>query len=266
MKKMTCILLAVVMLFLAALAAADEIPQPEGGVKFESDWAVENGTAEIYYEEEGYRVYIRIERPGDLTGSEFEYSCYYHEDTDSLVSISALRNDYTVNPDTGEPVYEQDNAYAGIDDEGKETVFTIDAEGFLTWKDGHDDAGAGLKFVNIGRFDGVWVNEEEEVEVTFMWNGSDPDAFDYTVYIQRGKIGADHYALFLMTGDYDPATGRLSAGGTCTLFTKNASGEYDSGDDGEYYDAFFSKTPDGKLLFETDNGIELEYDLLGGQG
>ena len=126
MKKMTCILLAVVMLFLAAWAAADEIPQPEGGVKFESDWAVENGTAEIYYEEEGYRVFIRIERPGDLTGSEFEYSCYYHEDTDSLVSISALRNDYTVNPDTGEPVYEQDNAYEGIDEEGKETVFTIE--------------------------------------------------------------------------------------------------------------------------------------------
>ena len=57
-----------------------------------------------------------------------------------------------------------------------------------------------------------------------------------------------------------------SADGTCTLYTKNAAGEYESSDDGETYDAIFSKTEDGKVYYETDNGIELEYDLLGVQG
>ncbi len=37
MKKILGILLAVVMIFLAAFAAADEVPQPEGGKKFETD-------------------------------------------------------------------------------------------------------------------------------------------------------------------------------------------------------------------------------------
>ena len=66
-----------------------------------------------------------------------------------------------------------------------------------------------------------------------------------------------------MNGTYDPQTGKLAATGTGTLFTKNAEGEYDSEEDGETYDAVFSMTKDGKVLFETDNGIELEYDIMG---
>ena len=38
--------------------------------------------------------------------------------------------------------------------------------------------------------------------------------------------------------------------------------QYDSDNDGEIYDAFFSFTDSGKLLFETDNGIELDYDFM----
>ena len=69
-----------------------------------------------------------------------------------------------------------------------------------------------------------------------------------------------------MNGEYDPATGKLTAYGTCTVFTKNAEGGYDSEEDGESYEAFFSKMDDGRLLFETANGIELEYDIMGHQG
>ncbi len=239
----------------------DAVPQPEGGKKFESDWAIAGGQAEIYYEEEGYRVSLSIQNE-DGTGSLWEYACYYVEETDSLLSFSSSRNDFTINPDTGDTVY-AGSAYEGIDEEDKETVFTIDEDGCLIWKDGHDDAGAGLKFVNIGRFEGVWRNEAEEVEAEFMWNGIDADTFFYTVYIQRGNEGAENYARYLMNGDYDPATGKLSASGTCTLFTKNASGEYDTQDDGETVDAFFSKLENGNLLYETANGIELEYDIMG---
>ncbi len=241
----------------------DAVPQPEGGKKFENDWAIAGGLVQVYYEEEGYRVTVNVEKE-DGTGALWQYACYYMEDTDSLVSVSSSRDNYTIDPDTGDTVY-TDTAYDGIDEEGKSTVFTIDAHGCLIWKDGCDDAGAGLEFANIGRFDGVWRNEEEEVEAEFLWNGADEDSLFYTVYIQRGVEGADHYALYLMDGSYDPATGKLSAEGTCTLFTKNASGEYDSQDDGELVDAFFSMLENGKLLYETANGIELEYDIMGHQ-
>ena len=244
-------------------AENDAYPQPEGGKKFESDWAVVGGLAEIYYEEEGYRVALTMNNQ-DGTGALWQYSCYYVEDTDSLLSVSSSRTDFIINPDNGETVY-GDVAYEDLDEEGKSTEFTIGADGCLIWKDGHDDAGAGLEFVNIGRFDGVWRNEEEEVEAEFMWNGLTEDEMFYTVYITRGKTDGDHYTNFLMNGTYDPATGRLSAYGTCLLFTRNAGGEYESSEDGETYDAFFSMMEDGRLLFETANGIELEYDLMGHQ-
>ena len=244
-------------------AENDAYPQPEGGKKFESDWAIVGGLAEIIYEEEGYRVTLTINNQ-DGTGALWQYSCYYVEDTDSLLSVSSSRTDFTINPDNGETVY-GDVAYEDLDEEGKSTEFTIGADGCLIWKDGHDDAGAGLEFVNIGRFDGVWRNEEEEVEAEFMWNGLTEDEMFYTVYITRGKTDGDHYTNFLMNGTYDPATGRLSAYGTCLLFTRNAGGEYESSEDGETYDAFFSMMEDGRLLFETANGIELEYDLMGHQ-
>ena len=58
-----------------------------------------------------------------------------------------------------------------------------------------------------------------ETTAEFLWNGY--DNLDYTVYIQRGKDDAEHFTRFLMTGTYDPATGKLSADGTCTVFRKN---------------------------------------------
>ena len=265
MKKLIGILLTIMMLAaMACAASADEVPQPEGGRKFESDWVIPGGKAEIYYEEEGYRVMLEITKD-DGTGVRWEYSCYYHEDTDSLCSVSSSKLGFTINPDNGEQVLGE-YAYEGMDEDNQGTEFTIDPDGFLIWKDGHEDAGAGLKFANIGRFDGLWKNEKEETEVQFVWNGQTEDEMFYTVYITRGKTDGVLYTQFLMNGTYDQATGKLTAYGTCTLFKKNASGEYESSDDGETYDAFFSRTEDGKVIFETANGIELEYDLLGAQG
>ena len=264
MKKLMGILLAVMLCVLACAAFADEVPQAEAGKKFESDWACLGGRAEIYYEEQGYRIMLTIEKDNN-SGSVWEYSCYYHEDTDSLVSATSSRTDFTISSENGERVYGV-STYEGFDDKEHYAEFTIDQDGCLIWNDHREDAGAGLKFANIGRFEGLWKNQKEEVEVQFMWNGLTADEMFYTVYITRGKTDGDTYAQFLMNGTYDPATGKLSANGTCTTFKKNADGKYDSSDDGESYDAVFSKAEDWKLLFETENGIELEYDLLGVQG
>ena len=264
MKKLISILLAIMMLgALTCAASADEIPQPEAGKKFESDWAIAGGLAQIVYEEEGYRVMLDIAKD-DGTGSTWEYSCYYQEDKDCLSSVSSSRTDYRLDPDTGDKIYGE-AVYEGLDEE-KVTEFSIDADGFLIWKDAHDDAGAGLKFANIGQFEGVWKNEAAETDAEFRWNGGTADDMFYTVYILRGKTDGDTYASFLMNGTYDPATGKLTAEGTCTVFKKNAEGEYVSEEDGETYDAVFSRMEDGRVLFETDNGIELEYDMMGAQG
>ena len=259
MKKLTCILTAIILLCMTAFAAsADSLPQAEGGKKFESDWAIPGGNAEIVYEDQGYRIAIDILNKEEETGSEWEYSCYYHEDTDCLMSVASSRKTYIRDPYTNERTYAE-STYDGFDDENQATVFTIDKDGFLIWKDGREDAGAGLKFTDIGLFDGQWKNEAEETEAEFQWNGFLYSDMSYTVFITRGKTDAERYTIFTMKGTYDPAAGKLTAEGTCTLYTKNASGGYDESNDGETYDAIFSMTKDGKVLYETDNGIELEY-------
>ena len=261
MKKCIGILLAV-MICVAAFAAAEETTRPEGGKRFEGDWATGESLLQITGEDDGYRVCVTLEKAGEAGGTIWQYSCFYHEDTDSLVSVSSSKTAYTYDPEYGDRIFE-DSAYEGFDDAEAFTEFTIGADGKLAWKDGRENAGEGILFTNIGTFDGLWTNEAEETAVEFMWNGPDPEHFDYTVYIFRGTAGEENYASYLMTGTYDPETGKLTAYGTCSLFKTNADGEYVSEDDGETYEAIFSKTEDGKVLYETDNGIELEYDQMG---
>ena len=90
MKKITGIILALALvLSLACTAAqADEVPQPEGGKKFESHWAIYGMTVSIDYEEEGYRVYIKSSDPYEHQGREWEYNCFYNEEKDAFLSPS----------------------------------------------------------------------------------------------------------------------------------------------------------------------------------
>ena len=261
-KRITLVLALLLALSLIALPAlADETPQPEGGSKFETNWGKMCGLIEIYYEEEGYRVSVDLYNEVDQTGTLWEYSCYYNEEKDVLESISSRKIGYTVNLNTldktfGEPEYE------GIDEENQTSEFSIAQNGALTWKDGHENWGQDLEFRNIGRFDGVWKNEEAQVYTEFWWQGLyDENTYCYSVYIHRG--GDDQYADFHMEGLYDPDTNKLTATGTVTTTVRNEAGEEETQEDEEIYDAVFSPLGDGKILFETENGIELEYDLLG---
>ena len=86
MKRWTGIALAVILVMtLLGAAMADEAPQPEGGKKFDTDWAVQGILVQINYEEEGYRVFIATESRREGTGTEWSYSCYYHPEDDTLV-------------------------------------------------------------------------------------------------------------------------------------------------------------------------------------
>ena len=260
MKKIISVLLALVLaLGLTGICLAESedarpapVPDPYSGI-----WQCDRATAEIVWEEEGYRV--RIDKPDVMndSGTEWEYSCFYNAEKDALESVSSSKRTYTYDADrtqvSGLPEYDD------VDEEGQVTVFAIGADGKLTWQDARGNAGEGLVFENIGRFEGVYRNEAEEVEVKIVWLGLSEDEMWYDVFIKRGND--ESYVDFGMRGFYNPETGKLEAMGTAMTFTKNAEGAYDVTEDTESYDAFFSFNENNNLVYETANGIELEYDV-----
>ena len=261
MKKIVSIVLAMMMILTVlagAVALADEFPQPEGGRKYETNWAIRGGLIEVYYEEEGYRVSVNLCNLEEGTGTIWEYNCYYMEDTDTLMSISSLKRGYTIDTVTGDEIYGEAE-YEGMDEPGKETVFAINERGTLKWTDGHDKtAGADLEFCNIGQFQGMWrsAEGEEPVWVEFTWMGRDQEQFFYSVYLHRGDD--EVYQEYSLIGRYQPETGKL------VCIEMNEEDNEKGFDDPEAYQAIFSRTGDGKLLYEAANGIIMEYDFLGG--
>ncbi len=268
MKRMLSMLLAVLMaLALTCPVVAEEedfesFPQPEGGKKFDTTWAVQNTVLKVDYEEAGYRVSIVSDEPEEGKGTEYSYNCFYAEDRDALVSTDSSKQTFTFDPaDPDNRVY-ADAEYDDPDEEGQETVFTINEKGRLLWQDGRGNEGQDLEFVNIGRFAGAWKNAEgeETVYAEFTWDGHD-DRFYYDVFLQRGDTGADTYAVFHLTGIYNEETRKLECTGTAEVHTKNEQGEDVMTEDGETHEAFFSLMENGSILFEAANGIELVPDF-----
>ena len=128
----------------------------------------------------------------------------------------------------------------------------------MTWADGRENAGADLEFQPIGNFSGIWKNEAEEVYVEISWEGlASSEDFYYTVFIRRGV--EEHSVDFHMQGLYNRESGKLEASGTAVSYVKNSEGGFDPVEDSETYEAFFSMQENGKLMFETANGIDLDY-------
>ncbi|MBQ8135956.1 MAG: hypothetical protein IJ174_00805 [Clostridia bacterium] len=272
MKKLISLFLALILTasLICTAAMADEVPQPEGGKKFESAWAITGMVVRIDYEEEGYRVAVTSENPEEGKGTEWAYNCYYHAEDDTLVSVSSSKYAYTFPPvlptdDEFDPDRMTNQGadrtfgaaeYDGLDEDDKVSVFSIDENGRLLWKDGHENAGADLEFIRIGSFSGSWKNDDEGVSVTFAWNGRE-DKFYYNVVIQRFSENFESYSLFAMTGLYNEETAKLECSGS--VWSMNSEGMLAT--DGETYDAFFSMMENGNILYEAANGIELEPDF-----
>ncbi len=267
MKKTVCILLALAMAAVLCVSAfADEIPEPEGGKKFGTNWAIFNMTVQIVYEEEGYRVYVRGTDPYESTGTEWEYSCAYNEERDALVSITSSKNGFTLDPSTGE-IERGEYEYQDFDEEGQETVFTINGNGCLVWHDGRGQAGADLEFTDIGAFEGFWESEDGKTCAEITWNDSEiGDKYGYHVYLR--DEGDESYAEYSAQGLYDPATGKLTVTGSVVISRLNAEGGYDTevipADPDEPLELIFSDLGNGRILLEKANGIELIYDFMGG--
>ena len=142
MKK---ILLVLMVLSLAAVSfaafaesepAVQPAPDPD---PFSGVWACDRATAEIVWEEEGYRVLISWGSSAWETTT-WEYSCYYHEEDGTIVSMPFGSRTEWVYDDNGEVVSSK-----VVYDDGV-AVFALDQEGRLIWQDEKENAGEGLRF------------------------------------------------------------------------------------------------------------------------
>ncbi len=137
MEKIFLIVLALVMMASIALTGAGAETDPKG--LFEGTWICGRARAEMVWEEEGFKVLI-VWGSSAWEHTEWEYSCYFHEDDLTLVSMPfGIRTDYVFN-EQGEPV-SADEIY----NDG-EATFALDGEGCLLWLDEKENAGDGMRF------------------------------------------------------------------------------------------------------------------------
>lgn len=145
MKRLFLVLLALAMMtahFAMAEDAIESVPMPAEAAAFEGVWQCDRASVEMYWEEEGFRVMITWGSSA-WEQSVWQYSCYYHEDTKTVVSMPfGMRTDY-VYGDDGEIVSATDAYNDG------EATFLLDDEGYLIWQDEKENAGEGMRFEKL---------------------------------------------------------------------------------------------------------------------
>ena len=148
MKKMLSLLIALILATACFAAfAEEEAPQPQpvpDPDRFGGVWECDRAVAEIVWEEEGYRVMIHWSDSA-WEKTTWEYSCYYYEEENKIVSTPFGIRTALIFDDNGELT----DSTVLYDDGIAE--FTLDEEGKLIWKDEKEDAGKDMKF--------EWVSE-----------------------------------------------------------------------------------------------------------
>ena len=151
MKKLISVCMALVLALgltgvcLAESENAQAAPSPD---PYSGIWQCDRATAEIVWEEEGYRVLIHWGSSA-WEATEWEYSCDYREEDHTMVSMpSGVRTELVFN-DAGEQT-----SFTVVYEDG-EAVFSLDGEGCLIWQDKKDNAGEGMRFVRTGDYPDV---------------------------------------------------------------------------------------------------------------
>ena len=143
MKKLFALMLTLVlMLSCAAFAEEDEMTMPEAAAVFSGSWVCGRASIDMDWEEEGFRVFISWSSSASEV-TEWEYSCLYQADDNSLAAMpTGIRTD-VVYGDDGEVA-----SYQTVYEDG-DAVFTLDEDGFLLWKDLKEDAGKDMRFEHV---------------------------------------------------------------------------------------------------------------------
>ena len=257
MKRLVWILALVMLLTVTAFAEEDEdfAPMPEDAGAYAGLWKCEDTTAELTWEEEGFRVLIHKDLE-DGTAMEWEYSCFYNEDGHSL---DAMPTGTCLFLADGDP--ENSSSVAERYEDG-EAVFTLDAEGCLLWQDKKEDAGKDLRFIKTGdpRLEGTWVCGRASMDIVFEEEG-------YRVFISWSSSAAEvtewEYSCL-----YDAGRQALVSlpFGICTDVVYNEDGDIASAtvryEDGE---AAFVLDSDGHLLWQDekeDAGKDMTFEWV----
>ena len=142
MKKVLLLMLALVMLTGIALAEEELPPMPEQAEVFEGVWQCDRATVDICWEEEGFRALITWGSSA-WEQTEWQYSCYYHDEDNTLVAVPFGTRTEVVYDDDGGTV-----SATEIYNDG-EAVFFLDEEGYLIWQDQKDNSGEGMRFKKL---------------------------------------------------------------------------------------------------------------------
>ena len=159
MKKLILVLTAIALMMACTAVLAEEepaiqeAPDPDN---YSGVWQCDRASIEIVWEEEGYRILIHWGSSA-WECTEWEYSCYYHEDDNTLVSMPfGIRKELVYSDDNELPeitvVYEDGDA-----------VFSLDEEGHLIWTDLKENMGKDMQF--------EWISEVPDVEEDETENG-----------------------------------------------------------------------------------------------
>ena len=159
MKKLILVLTAIALMMACTAVLAEEepaiqeAPDPDN---YSGVWQCDRASIEIVWEEEGYRILIHWGSSA-WECTEWEYSCYYHEDDNTLVSMPfGIRKELVYSDDNELPeitvVYEDGDA-----------VFSLDEEGHLIWTDLKENMGENMQF--------EWISEVPEIEEDETENG-----------------------------------------------------------------------------------------------
>ena len=115
---------------------------PEEAAAFEGVWQCGDTTIEMFWEELGFKVLVQ--KSGNaLVVAEWEYSCYYHEEDNTVVSLPLGIHGERVFNESGDFV-----TYNEFYNDG-EATFALTEDGFLTWADEMDNAGEGMLFEKL---------------------------------------------------------------------------------------------------------------------
>ena len=184
MKKLTAIILALLLTLLGCAALAEEASMPAGAEAFEGVWQCDRATAALYWEEEGFKVLITWGSSA-WEETEWEYSCYYNEEDHTLSAVPFGTRTEVVYGEDGEPVSATEAYNDG------EAVFSLDADGCLLWQDLKENAGEGMRFEKL---------PEEPAALTFATVGDAMASEGYT-----GIAGGDedhHIVVVEQDGAY----------------------------------------------------------------
>lgn len=265
MKKVFLVLMAFILAITctAALAeeapAAQEAPDPDN---YSGVWQCDRASIEINWEEEGYRVLV--EWGSSAWESTFwEYSCFYHEEDNTLVSMPfGLRTEVVYTEGSDEATY------TDVYDDGQAT-FSLDEDGCLIWQDEKEDAGKGMRFVRIDETDapdpdnysGIWQCDRASIEIDWEEEG-------YRVFIEWSSSALEHtewqYSCFYHEEDNTLVSMPFGLK-TDVVYTEGSDepAYTDIYDDGQ---ATFSLDEDGRLIWQDekeDAGKDMHFERVG---